>query len=142
MRILLAVDGSKSSLDAVQCLVDHLDWYRELPRVELVTVHLPVPQLPGMGAAVGKTQIEKYYQEEGEARLAAARRKLDAAGVPYEARVLVGPVAETIVKHAEDKRCDLVYIGTRGHTALGKALLGSTATKVLHISDIPVLLVK
>lgn len=142
MKILLAVDGSKNSLDAVQSLVDHAGWYRDKPKVELVTVHLPVPKLPGMGAAVGRSQVQRYYQEEGDARLAAAKRKLDAAGVPYEARVLVGPVAETIVKHAKDKRCDLIYIGTRGMSEIGKALVGSTATKVLHISDIPVLLVK
>lgn len=142
MKILLAVDGSKSALDAVQCLVDHAEWYREAPEVILLTVHLPVPKLPGMGAAVGKKQIEAYYQEEGEARLAAAKRKLDAAGVRYKAEVLVGPVAETIVKHAQDERCDLIYIGTRGMTELGKAFVGSTASKVLHISPIPVLLVK
>ncbi|MDH4095841.1 MAG: universal stress protein [Betaproteobacteria bacterium] len=142
MKILVAVDGSKGSLDAVQCLVDHADWYRETPEVHLVTVHLPVPQLPRMGLAVGKAQIRKYYEEEGEERLAAAKRKLDAAGIAYVAKVLVGPVAESIVKHARDKRCDLIYIGTRGMTALGKALVGSTATKVLHIADIPVLLVK
>ena len=63
-------------------------------------------------------------------------------GVRYTAHVLVGPVAEAIVKHAKDKRCDLIYIGTRGMSELGKALVGSTATKVLHISDVPVLLVK
>jgi len=57
-------------------------------------------------------------------------------------KVLVGPVAESIVKYAKEKRCDLIYIGTRGMTELGKALLGSTATKVLHIADTPVLLVK
>jgi nucleotide-binding universal stress UspA family protein len=142
MKILLAVDGSKCSLDAVQALVDHLGWYREAPQVELVTVHLPVPRLPGMGAAVGKNQLQKYYEEEGEKQLAAARRKLDAAGVPYTPRTLVGSVAETLVKHAKDTRCDLMYIGTRGHTELGKVLVGSTATKVLHISDTPVLLVK
>ncbi len=142
MKILLAVDGSKSSLDAVQSLVDHADWYREKPEVHLVTVHLPVPKLPGMGAAVGKSQIDKYYQQEGDTRLAAAKRKLNAAGIAYHAQVLVGPVAETIVKHAKAKRCDLIYIGTRGMSAIGKALVGSTATKVLHISDIPVLLVK
>jgi len=39
-------------------------------------------------------------------------------------------------------RCDLIYIGTRGMSEIGKALLGSTATKVLHIADTPVLLVK
>lgn len=142
MRILLAVDGSKHSLDAVQFFIEHVEWYRDKPEVELITVHLPVPKLPGMGAAVGKGQIEKYYQDEGAKQLAGARRKLDAAGVRYEPRVLIGPVAETLVKHAKDKRCDLIYIGTRGYSELGKAIVGSTAAKVLHISDIPVLLVK
>src|SRR5687767_5521745 len=142
MRILLAVDGSKHSLQAVQSLINHAGWYRDRPEVQLLTVHLPVPKLPGMGAAVGKSQIQKYYQEEGEAKLVAARRKLDAAGLRYQASVVVGPVAETIVKHAKDKRCDLIFIGSRGMSEMGKALLGSTATKVLHISDIPVLLVK
>jgi nucleotide-binding universal stress UspA family protein len=142
MKILVAVDGSKPSLKAVQLLIDHSDWYRSRPQVELVTVHLPVPQLPRMGAAVGKAQIEKYYREEGEAMLAGAKKKLDAAGIAYQPHVLVGPVAEAIVKHAREKRCDLIYIGTRGMSELGKALIGSTATKVLHISDTPVLLVK
>jgi nucleotide-binding universal stress UspA family protein len=142
MKILVAVDGSKPSLKAVQLLIDHADWYRERPEVELVTVHLPVPKLPRMGAAVGKSQIEEYYQEEGEQMLAAARKKLDAAGIAYQPRILVGSIAETIVKHAKDKRCDIIYIGTRGMSELGAALVGSTATKVLHISETPVLLVK
>jgi nucleotide-binding universal stress UspA family protein len=142
MKVLIAVDGSKQSLDAVQCLIEHADWYREMPGVELLTVHLPVPKLPRMGMAVGKSQIQRYYKEEGEARLAAAKRRLDSAGIKYTATVQVGPVAETIVKRAKDTRCDLIYIGTRGMTAVGKALMGSTATKVLHISDTPVLLVR
>ena len=142
MKILLAVDGSKPSLEAVQALIDHAGWYREKPKVELVTVHLPVPKLPGMGAAVGKSQIEGYYRDEGETRLSPARKKLAAAGIPHEARVLVGPVAETIVKHAKTARCDIIYIGTRGMSEIGNALVGSTATKVLHIADTPVLLVR
>ncbi len=142
MKILIAVDGSKHSLDAVKCLLDHVDWYRDKPEVLLVTVHLPVPKLPGMGAAVGKNQIQKYYEQEGEARLASAKRMLDGARVPYATSVLVGPIAESIVQHAKAKRCDLIYIGTHGRSEIGKAMLGSTATKVLHISDIPVLLVK
>jgi len=138
MKILIAVDGSKPSLKALQLLIDHSDWYREAPEVELITVHLPVPAV----GRVPKSQLDRYYVEEGEARLAPAKKKLDAAGVPYKAHVLVGPVAESIVKHAKDKRCDLIYIGTRGMSAVGQALIGSTATKVLHISETPVLLVK
>jgi len=142
MKILLAVDGSKASLDAVDCLIEHADWYREKPSVELLTVHLPVPKLPNMGKVVSKAQIQKYYDDEGEASLAAARKKLEGAGIPYVAHILVGQAADMIVEHARNARCDLIYIGTRGMSELGKFLLGSTATKVLHISTVPVLLVK
>ena len=141
MKILLAVDGSKYSLDAVDCLIDHADWYRDHPEVELLTVHLPIPKLPGFGLAVGKSQLQSYYQEEGEARLAPAKKKLDAAGIKYTARVLVGPIGETIVKQAKESGCDLIYIGTQGMSA-ASALLGSTASKVLNLSAVPVLLVK
>lgn len=142
MKILLAVDGSKAALGAVKFVIEHAGWYRDKPTIELVTVHLPVPKLPRMGAAVGKAQIEKYYQEEGEQTLAEARERLERAGLPFEARVLVGPVAETLVAHASKFGCELLCIGSKGRSELGKALMGSTATKVLQISDVPVLLVK
>jgi nucleotide-binding universal stress UspA family protein len=142
MKILLAVDGSKNSLDAVNCVIDHADWYRSKPEVELVYVHLPVPKLPRMGLVVGKSQIERYYQEEGEANLAAAKKKLKAAGVPFETRILVGPIAETLVAHAKRQGCDLICIGTHGRTEAGKFLLGSVASKVTHLATTPVLLVK
>jgi len=142
MKILLAVDGSKPSLDAVDLLIKHARQFSARPEIELVTVHLPVPKLPRMGMAVGKEQLARYYQEEGEANLAAAKKRLDAAGMAYSARVLVGPIAETIVKAAGGAKCDLICMGSRGMGELGKALLGSTATKVLHLSKQPLLIVK
>jgi nucleotide-binding universal stress UspA family protein len=142
MKILLAVDGSKPSLDAVDLLVEHADWYRSRPEVELVTVHLPVPKVPGLGSVVAKSGVQRYYEEEGAERLAAAKKKLDAAGIRYATHILVGPVAESLVKHAKEERCDMIYVGTRGMTSAAAALVGSTASKVLHISTIPVLLVK
>jgi nucleotide-binding universal stress UspA family protein len=142
MRILIAVDGSRYSLDAVKLLVEHCDWFREAPQVELVTVHLPVPAVGRFGVGTGKAQLARYYREEGEERLAAAKRALGAARVPFEPRILVGPVAQTLVRHAKERRCDLIYIGNRGAGAISNALIGSTASKVLQLSDIPVLLVK
>ena len=138
MKILVPVDGSKPSLKAVQLLIDHCDWYREPPEVELLAVHLPVPKV----AHTNKAQLERYYEEEGGAMLAPARKKLDAAGIAHRTRILVGPVAETIVEHAKAKGFDVIYIGTRGRGALGQALLGSTATKVVHVAETPVLLVR
>jgi nucleotide-binding universal stress UspA family protein len=142
MKILLAVDGSKHSLVAVDCLIEHANWYREKPQVELVTVHAPVPRLPRMSLVVGKNQIRKYYEEEGAAALAAAKKKLGAARIKYQAQILIGPVAESIVEHAAKARCDLIFIGTHGRTAAANMLIGSIATRVLHIAKIPVLLVR
>jgi nucleotide-binding universal stress UspA family protein len=142
MKILLAVDGSKAALQAVKNVIAHAGEYREPPTVELVTVHRPVPRLRGMGAAVGKLQIDRYYQDEGEKALAEARKLLQKAGIPHEAQVLVGDPAEAIVRHCRKSRCDFVALGAKGRGALGDMLLGSTATKVLHLSDTPVLLVK
>jgi nucleotide-binding universal stress UspA family protein len=139
MKILLAVDGSKAAHDAVDCVLSHAEWFREPPQLELVTVHLPLPR---MRLSVGKARIARYYQDEGEANLAAAKKRLDTAGVPYTARVLVGPIAETIVKHAREKSCDLICLGSRGAGGLGKMLLGSTVTRVLQLSGVPVLVAK
>ena len=140
MKILLAVDGSKHSLAAVQALIRHADWYRERPSVEVVTVHLPVPSFHNMSVVISKPQIERYYREEGELRMAEAGQKLAAAGIPCTQRVLVGPVAERIIEHAAQTRCDLICMGSRGLGNIGRALLGSVATKVLHLAKVPVLL--
>jgi nucleotide-binding universal stress UspA family protein len=99
-------------------------------------VHLPVPRLPHLGTAISKGQIERYYQEDGAQALAGARKLLDRARVRYEPRILIGDPAETIVKHAKSARCDLIAIGSPSRW------LGSTANKVLSISDVPVMLVK
>ena len=142
MKILLAVDGSKHSLKAVKSLIEHADWYREKPAVELVNVHLPVPRIRGMNAVVGAGQVRRYYDREGKAALSKARKLLDAARIKYSARILVGPVAETIVRQARLTRCDLIMMGTRGMSAAANLLLGSCANRVVSVSPVPVLLVK
>ena len=142
MKILIATDGSEYAHDAVKFLVEHAGWVREKPDVELVFVHPPVPKVPGMGTVVGRKQIQDYYEQEGAEALAGAKKLLDRADILYASRVLVGPIAETIVAQARGARCDLILIGNRGMTAAGNMLLGSVATKVLHLSPLPVLLVK
>jgi nucleotide-binding universal stress UspA family protein len=142
MKILLAVDGSKHSLKTVKHLITFAGQCRESPQVELVCVRRPVPKLPRMNRVVSASQIRRYYEEEGWAALSKAKKLLDAGGVRYVAQILVGPVAESIVKEAVRTRCDLIMIGTRGMTAAANLLLGSTATRVLHLSALPVLLVK
>ena len=142
LKILLAVDGSESALRATRKLIETAAWYKEPPPVELVTVHLPVPHIGGFsGVVLTHDMIERYYAEEGDKMLAPSRQLLDAARVKYTPHILVGQIAPTIVAHAQKSGCHLVYLGTRGMTPLPNMLLGSIATKVLHLAQVPVVLV-
>ncbi len=141
MNILLAVDGSKCALEAVSSLITHISWFREVPTVHLLTVHLPVPKVGGFGGP-SKKMLDKYYREEGGQNLAKAQKLLDKAGIPHKDEILVGPIAETICKYSADARVDLICMGTRGLGAAAGLMMGSVATKVLHNAKVPVLLVK
>ena len=110
---------------------------------DVVTVHLPLPKVGGFaGAVVSKDAIERYYKDEGEKALASSRQVLEEAGIRCTASVLVGEVAETIVDHADKARCQMIYMGTRGLSAIASLALGSVTLKVLQLVRIPILLVR
>ena len=142
MDILLAIDGSKNSLAAAASLIDHVDWFAKAPTVHLLYVHLPVPKVGAFGRGPSKSALEKYYAEEGDECLAKAKALLDKAKVPHVDTVLVGQPSEAICKYATEKKCDLICMGTRGLGAAANLIVGSVATKVLHASKVPVMLVK
>jgi nucleotide-binding universal stress UspA family protein len=141
-KILLAVDGSPHALRTAKKLAQNAAWYREPPRVHLLYVHLPVPEVHGLHHVVSREALHRFYKEEGEAALKGCKKLLDRAKISYEAEIDVGQVAETIVSRARKTGCDMIYMGTRGMTAIENMLLGSVATKVLHLSPIPVVLVR
>jgi len=56
--------------------------------------------------------------------------------------VLEGVPSQLIVDQANRLKADLIVMGTHRHTAVGEALLGSTAHKVIHRTERPTLLVR
>ena len=138
MKILLAVDGSQNALKAVDRLISHASRLRKSPWVELVHVHRPLPDFPNMDVVVGRDDIDRYYAEEGDACLGPAKQKLEKAGVRYQSKLLIGPVPETLVEHAEREGCEMIFMGTHGRSGLGNALLGSVAAKVIQLARVPV----
>lgn len=141
VRILLPVDGSSNAVLATRKLVDSLKWYKEPPQIDLLAVHLPVPRFPNMDVVVSEEMIQQYYIDEWKDMLAPSEKVLDAAGVKYAVHTRVGPIAETIVEHAAQAGSEMIYMGTRGMTALSSMVLGSVATRVIHLASIPVVLI-
>jgi nucleotide-binding universal stress UspA family protein len=76
------------------------------------------------------------------AYLETVRSRFAAAGIPAETQLLWGEPADEIVKLAEASGADLIAMSTHGHRFLADLVYGSTANKVRHTVDIPVLLLK
>ncbi len=59
-----------------------------------------------------------------------------------EIRVVEGQPHLEIVNQAKALGADLIVIGSHRHSAIGEAMLGHTANKVVHRAEVPVLLVR
>lgn len=139
-RILVPVDGSDAALRAVRYAVEAVTERTARPELWLVTIQPPI--LSGNVTRFFTAEmIESYYQEEGEKALGPARQALLDAGVEFREKILIGPVAPTIIKHAEEEDCDHIVMGTRGLGAVTSMVMGSVTHKVLGLSSIPVTLV-
>jgi len=141
MKILLPVDGSENSLRAVQHVIAMKKQYSEPIEVHLLNVQLPVAS-GAVKMFISQEQLNNFYRDEGVAAVKDARALLDQAGVSYQHHIGVGDLAGTITAYAKDKQCRQIVVGTRGRGSFAGALLGSVATKVVHLADIPVLLIK
>ena len=73
---------------------------------------------------------------------AAVLNKAAEAGIPFVDHVRIGDVAKTIAHFARDHDFDKIVMGTRGMGAIENLVMGSISTKVIHLSDVPVTLVK
>lgn len=138
LRVLIPIDGSENSLRAVRFLIRKAPLYKDPLELHLLNVQ---HAFPGTIRGVHK-EAEQFHHDEGLKALAAACRLLDDAGVKYVFHISVGEAAEVIAHFTGDKKIEQIVMSTRGAGAVANMLLGSVATKVLHLVEVPVLLVK
>ncbi|HEX8498632.1 MAG TPA: universal stress protein [Actinomycetales bacterium] len=92
----------------------------------------------------GGRDLTSADAERDDAELATVRRELTAAGVDHEVRQLVRgqEPAEDLIAVAIEVAADVIVIGLRRRTPVGKLILGSNAQRILLESPCPVLAVK
>ena len=141
MKILVAVDGSKSSLNAVKYAAKLAVALRTKDRITLVSVH-DDHGLRHAKKFVGKSEIDDYLRAVSDEDLKAARKLLTKEGLAYDAIIKQGYVSEEIVKTANGGKFDMIVIGSKGRSGLADLLLGSVTQKVVASAKPPVVVVK
>jgi nucleotide-binding universal stress UspA family protein len=137
---VIAVDGSEPSLRAVDYAIADAASRQQSPHIYLVNVQ------PALSSNVTRfidaKTVEDFHRETGDETLAIALARLKAADLPHSAHVLVGEAAPSLVEFAQAKSCDMIIMGAHGFGSVLGMVMGSVATKVLHLSTLPVLLIK
>lgn len=140
MKILLPVDGSEHSARAARHVVNSV---RSCTDYEVLLLNVQEEiDAPEIRSHMPQREIEAMQETRGGDALAPARAVLEKAGLDFTPTVLIGPVAETIAQFAADHGCEKIVMGTRGLGAIAGVLLGSVTTRLLHLTDLPVTLVK
>jgi nucleotide-binding universal stress UspA family protein len=140
-HILVATDGSEL---ANKALTKGLELGQVLAaKVTVLTVTSPFP-MPSYGNIPSGPLIEAYEKavtENSERILAQAKDAADKLGIACERlHVTNENTVEGILNTAKSQSCDLVVMASHGYRGVKRLLLGSVATKVLTLSELPVLI--
>src|SRR6516164_766894 len=142
MKILVPVDGSPASTRALEFAIDQV---RPVAGARLIILNIQNFTTLGLAEGAGIMSAAWIEQEEEKAASEALQGAITAcrgAGVTYATRSERGPIAPTIDRVAREERVTHIVMGTRGLGGVRGLLLGSVATQLLHLTDLPVTLVK
>jgi len=142
-RVLMPVDGSETALRAA---TRYAAMASQLQKTEvlLLNVQSPIPMndriLSGRPSEV--KHLEAPLRDAAGKLFVTTCKVLDDAGIAHAEYVEFGDPPAVIAEFAQKYHCEQIIMGTRGMGAIAQIVLGSVATKVLHLAAMPVMLVR
>lgn len=141
-NILVPLDGSATGASA-------LPWAKELAKsiqARILLLHILVSPRKFIGAFTytGSYQelLMKTLHTQAKVYLEDVTKQLHKDGIAAEHHIITGLPAEAIIDYSINKSADLIAISTRGHTGINRFLLGSVVNKVVHSTELPILVVR
>jgi nucleotide-binding universal stress UspA family protein len=86
--------------------------------------------------------IEEHLRSRAAQVTEKSVRPLKDAGLEFEALFELGEPAQVIAQVAARLGCDAIVMGTRGLGTIRGMVLGSVSTKLLHLTELPVVLIR
>ena len=135
-KILVTLENSSTD----EAILSHIEPLARMMKSELVLVHVA-------DGWVARNLNQLNLAESREMRddreyLERVRARFVEGGIPAQAVLLTGEPADAIVRLASENGADLIAMSTHGHRFLGDLIYGSTASRVRHTVQIPVLLLR
>ncbi|MFA7345553.1 MAG: universal stress protein [Terrimicrobiaceae bacterium] len=134
--VLIPVENSPAD----QTMLDHIKSLVRLTGSRLILLHVADGWAARNFDQLNLAESEEI--QEDRAYLERRAAELRAEGFSAEGVLAMGQPSDEIVKYVQTHKVDLIAMSTHGHRFVSDILHGSTADKVRHVVDVPVLLLK
>nr|MDA8421701.1 universal stress protein [Nitrospiraceae bacterium] len=131
--LLVPFDGSESSKKALgrACDLSKSDGSE-------ISVLYVIPRYEEMMDFFKTETIKKSLYQEAEKIVAGAKKLAAKQGAQIKAVVLEGHAGDKIVEIADTMKHDLIVVGTHGWRGMNKAIMGSTAERIIAYASCPI----
>ena len=141
-KILVPLDGSPAALRALDHAIACLSGRTE---GEIILLHVQsYSRIDPVGASeiMPPEAVDDAARQQSTRALGAAVERCTASRIPFQSLARTGDPAHVIAAVATETGAAQIIMGTRGLGAIQGLILGSIATKVVHLTPLPVTLVK
>ena len=132
--ILVTLDATPTD----QAIIEHVKSLAKAMGSHVVLLHVA----DGWAARTFGSDAISPEVDEDKAYLAKVRAEFEREGIETRAELAFGDPVQEIVQWVNRKGCDLVAMSTHGHRFLADLFLGTTASRVQHRINVPVLLLR
>jgi len=139
-NILCGIDCSEMSAKSLKNAIDLCHRFNAK-----LTVASVIPLLNFNPLGMEDTEIKKIelaYKNEQSIEIEKFLEQFDFSGIEVEHHFPWGSPSHVILNMAEDFNIDLIVIGATGHSQLSRALVGSTAEKILSYAPCSLLIIR
>lgn len=139
-RIIVAIDFSDVTNHVIVKAVE----LKKAFNAELFIIHTEPPEnfVPTEDIPYDyMTEIIQKTEETDRRYLMDIKDNLANDNIEAHSMLIDGPVAETVLKEAEEYDADLIILGTHEHGRFYHALFGSVRESILHKASCPVMVV-
>jgi len=133
-KILITLDATPTD----RAILDHVKPLARLMDSHVVLLHVA----DGWAARWYGSDAVSREVEDDTAYLARICAEFTSEGIATEVKLAYGDPVTEIVRWVQEQGCDLVAMSTHGHRLLGDVVLGTTASRVQHEINVPVLLLR